>query len=211
MRKKWLIYSIVCILIISFIISLIIRINDIINRKNSIGYIIEHLNDFTDDIHNLGYDTKVAYTLGELWPERHYDDTAKNKSIGYKNRGILILYSNNTEYHFDIGFDSGKIKKSDFSVVISKTPEKDFNILDTIYPYDISVYLLGEEIDKNSIFNHPNHYTTNFDKYDKFYMYAPQRDEAIKQYIAIEELRQIYKDCIELQNKLINLYTQKKK
>ena len=74
-------------------------------ENKAVGYIIEHVDEFRDEFNVMGYEVRVAYTLGERKKKYNPADQGLQEKLGYQERGVLILERENEEYVFDVGFD----------------------------------------------------------------------------------------------------------
>lgn len=85
------------------------------DRTDAVGYIIEHVDEFRDEINAMGYEVRVAYTWADIWKEKYEEDERfnKQKKLGTEDRGILILFTDREEYVFDVGFDYCDINLKD--------------------------------------------------------------------------------------------------
>ena len=183
-------------------------------ERNAIGYIIEHVDAFKDEINAMGYEVRVAFTVGEMLGE-NFEETEYNneqKKVGYEDRGILILSNDKEEYRFDVGFERCDIWiDNGVEVIMGKMSEND--VLGTQrlrYWYPVFVRLSGSAVDQNSIFWSANYYNTDFTQFAERFGAEGIRDKQIKERISAEELRAIYERCIGLQEKLVELYKAKK-
>lgn len=182
-------------------------------ERNAVGYIIEHVDEFKSEINAMGYEVRVAYTLGDVW-EESFEKGGLNKKekLGYNDRGVLLLSNDKEEIQFDIGFERCDIWiDNGVEVIMGKMSEND--VLGTQrlrYWYPVFVRLSGSAVDQNSIFWSANYYNTDFTQFAERFGAEGIRDKQIKEYISAEELRAIYERCIGLQEKLVELYKAKK-
>ena len=162
-------------------------------ENKAIGYIIEHVDEFKGEINAMGYEVRVAYTLGERKKKYNPADQGLQKKMGYRERGILILERENEEYVFDVGFDYCNIELKDDSTVFMRKGRQ------------VSIY--SQYNSTNS-----NHYNIDFTESDRIGLHGAERriDKQIKEHISAEELREIYERCIGLQEKLVELYKARK-
>lgn len=52
-------------------------------KGQAVEYIIENLDDFKDDFAQMGYDSKIAYTLYDIWGKNSEYD---NDKLGYNQK-----------------------------------------------------------------------------------------------------------------------------
>jgi len=162
-------------------------------ENKAVGYIIEHVDEFKDEINAMGYEVRVAYTVGERKKKYNPADQGLQEKLGYQERGILILERENEEYVFDVGFDYCNIELEDDSTVFMRKGRQ------------VSIY--SQYNSTNS-----NRYNIDFTEADSIGLHGAERriDKQIKEHISAEELRAIYERCIGLQEKLVELYKAKK-
>lgn len=186
-------------------------------ENKAVGYIIEHVDEFKDEINAMGYEVRVAYTLGEMLGEDFEEDEYSNKQtkLGYEDRGILILSNEKEEYRFDVGFEYYKTYINDGATFLAMFKSNENGVLDLdsgndVYP--VHVTLNNEEIDNYWISSLWNDYNISFTEAREVGLHGVQKqaDSWIKKYISAEELRTIYERCIGLQEKLVELYKAKK-
>lgn len=179
-------------------------------EHRAIGYIIEHVDEFKDEINAMGYEVRVAHTVGERLGEDFKENKYNNgqTKIGYEERGILILSNDKEKIQFDIGFDWYDLYREDG---IKITMGKDYfhdgvlRLNAMKYTYPIRVSISGEGFTTKS-----NKYDTDFIGFWQGIKGENLRDKQIKEHISAEELRAIYERCIGLQEKLVELYKAKK-
>ncbi len=188
---------------------------DIHIETEAVSYIIEHMDEFKDEFREIGYEARVAYTLGERNKQYHSVDTKLQEKMGYQGRGILILEKENEEYVFDIGFDYCNLSREDYKLHIGKEYYHKDEVLKSkgvtsAYPVHVSVS--NDAILKRFGAAARNDYNIDFTKPDKIGMHGAEMkyDYQIKKHISAEELREIYERCIGLQEKLVELYKAKR-
>ena len=211
--------TVLILLILGFIfLKLLLYIPSTIFIENkAVGYIIEHVDEFKDEINAMGYEVRVAYTLGEMLGEDFEEDEYSNKQtkLGYEDRGILILSNEKEEYRFDVGFEYCKTYINDGTTFLAMYKSNENGVLDLdsgndVYP--VCVTLNNEEIDNYWISSLWNDYNISFTEAREVGLHGVQKqaDSWIKKYISAEELRAIYERCIGLQEKLVELYKARK-
>ena len=209
--------TVLILLILGFIfLKLLLYIPSTIFIENkAVGYIIEHVDEFKDEINAMGYEVRVAYTLGEMLGEDFKENEYNNeqKKVGYEDRGILILSNDKEEIQFDIGFDWYDLYREDgIKITMSKEyfHKSVLGLNEMKYSYPIYVSISGDTIKEkyNTIPN--NTYDTDFIGFWQGTHDEPIYDKRIKEHISAEELRAIYERCIGLQEKLVELYKAKK-
>lgn len=178
-------------------------------ESRAVGYIIGHVEEFKDEFSEMGFEARVAYTLGDRKKKYNPADIGLQEKMGHQGRGILILENEKEEYVFDVGFDYCNIRLDEFTkVLMSKNPEKKVlglkkGIFD-YYPIHVSLY--GQKIAAMYSVAPKNNYNVDFTEFDITYGRERLFDEQIKLHISAEELREIYERCIDLQEKLVELY-----
>ena len=182
-------------------------------EEKAVDYIMDNISEFDDDFADMGYDVKLAYTEDDLAcdSETETAEDSKQAKLGYRGDGILILYDNNQEFHFDIGFDYYELHISDEDFLsIAKTSRNIFTILTKTYNlYPFVVGLRKSDENGNFRFIAHNAYDVNFTNYytgNDVFSKTSKADRWIKEYYSAEDLQGIYKECIALQNKLVELY-----
>ena len=183
-------------------------------ERDAVGYIIEHVDEFKDEINAIGYEVRVAYTLGDVWGEDFEENEYNNKQkkVGYEDRGILILSNDKEEYRFDIGFDwYGLYREDGINITMSKDYYFKDEVLDLRKKDDcpVNVAIAGNEIKEKYESVLYNDYNIDFIKFREQIGDERMYDKQIKKYISAEELRAIYERCIGLQEKLVELYKAK--
>ncbi len=183
-------------------------------ERDAVGYIIEHVDEFRDEINAMGYEVRVAYTWADIWKEKYEEDERfnKQKKLGTEDRGILILFTDREEYVFDVGFDYCDINLKDGNkIYMSKGYSYEDEVLDLKdrwFSHPIYVSISGKDVENRK--HTSNYYSTNFIEYSDGIKGEIVSDMTIKEYISAEELRAIYERCIGLQEKLVELYKAKK-
>lgn len=185
-------------------------------ENKAIGYIIEHVDEFKDEINAMGYEVRVAYTVGERKKKYNPADQGLQKKMGYRERGILILERENEEYVFDVGFDVYRLCMDDGTIItMSKDYYYEDKVLDLegkIHGFPIYVTVSDDALKARLGGAIRNNYTADFMKAKSIGMHGAEMrfDAWIKERISAEELRAIYERCIGLQEKLVELYKARK-
>ena len=111
----------------------------------------------------MGYEVRVAYTLGERKKKYNPADQGLQKKMGYREQGILILERENEEYVFDVGFDYCNIELEDDRTVFMRKGRQ------------VSIY--SQYNSTNS-----NHYNIDFTEADSIGLHGAERriDKQIK-------------------------------
>ena len=184
-------------------------------ENKAVGYIIEHVDDFRDEINVMGYEVRVAYTLGERKKKYNPADQGLQEKLGYQERGVLILERENEEYVFDVGFDVYRLCMDDGTIItMSKDYYYEDKVLDLegkIHGFPIYVTVSDDALKARLGGAIRNNYTADFMKAKSIGMHGAEMrfDAWIKERISAEELRAIYERCIGLQEKLVELYKAK--
>ena len=185
-------------------------------ERDAVGYIIEHVDEFKDEINAMGYEVRVAYTVGERKKKYNPADQGLQEKLGYQERGILILERENEEYVFDVGFDVYRLCMDDGTIItMSKDYYYEDKVLDLegkIHGFPIYVTVSDDALKARLGGAIRNNYTADFMKAKSIGMHGAEMrfDAWIKERISAEELRAIYERCIGLQEKLVELYKAKK-
>lgn len=174
-------------------------------EEMSVRYIIRNIEEFEDDFAQMGFTAKIAYTWDDVdlgdYPE------ARQRKLGYRENGILVLRNENCEYRFDIGFDrlAISIDKNRAMVMSKNTNDEllDLKVRKSQAPVYVS-FKYSDEFGNSG--GGGCDYNTDFIEYYEGDGYTVAQDKEIKKYISAEELRGIYEECIALQDKLVELH-----
>lgn len=195
-------------------VAVILLLSSIVNREPveqlSVDYIIENIELFKEDFNQMGYEVKILRTRGDV-----QDDLSEEESkekLGYLGRGVLLLHNEYEMVWFDVGFDSYEVTRNDGIIIFISNifDDKPVNLKSNRKNFPMYTYLYAPEYDNETTRIPFNYYNLDFTEFSERYKYEARDDLRIKKYVSSQELRQILEKGIAFQDKLVDMYNQRK-